>query len=91
MATHIKELLKNFLQEKKSEYVEAEKLHKVINANLDKALVKHVSLKKIQRDTLVFKTDSSGIVYEFNLKKGALLKAIQKEFSYIEEIKITIG
>lgn len=91
MATHIKELLNKFLQEKKSECNETERLQRVINENLDTHLATHVILKKIYKNKLIFCTDTSNFVYEFNLKKNTLLKAVQKEFPYIEDAKITIG
>ncbi|MDD5583890.1 MAG: DciA family protein [Candidatus Omnitrophica bacterium] len=91
MATHIKELLNKFLQEKRSECKETERLQRVIDENLDARLAKHVTLKKVYKNKLIFCTDTSNFVYEFNLKKSALLKAVQKEFPHIEDAKITIG
>jgi hypothetical protein len=91
MATHIKELLDKFLQEKKKERDETQKLQRVIDENLDTQLAKHVTLKKVYKNKLFFCTDTSSVVYEFNLKKNALFKAVQKEFPNIEDITITIG
>ncbi len=91
MATHIKNIISQFLKEKKSEAQSAGKIEKIIEEKLGDDLIKHVKLQKIYRQNLFFCSDSSSASYEFKLRKEALLAAVKKEFPDIKGAKIKIG
>lgn len=91
MATHIKNLIKNFLKDKKHEVNEKIKIEKIIDKNLTVNLKKHIKLQGVHKKTLIFCSDSSSANYEFGLRKENLLKAVKKEFPNIDAIKIKIN
>jgi hypothetical protein len=91
VATHIKNIINQFLREKKSEAKSADKIEKIIEENLGANLKKHIRLQKIYKKNLIFCSDSSSASYEFGLRKDILLKAVKKEFPDIEGAKIKIG
>ncbi len=91
MATHIKNIINQFLREKKAEAKSADKIEKIVEESLGINLKKHIKLQKVYRKNLVFCSDSSSASYEFGLRKEALLKAVKKEFPEIEGAKIKIG
>ncbi|UCC94380.1 MAG: DUF721 domain-containing protein [Candidatus Omnitrophota bacterium] len=90
MATHIKNLIQNFIGAKKKEVEERVKIRNIVDENLDEKLKIGVELRKIHKNTLIFYASSSHFSYEFNLKKRTLLENIQKHFPYIKEIKIRV-
>ena len=91
MATHIKNIINQFLREKKSEAKSAGKIEKIVEESLGENLKKHIRLQKIYKKNLYFRSASSSASYEFGLRKEALLKAVKKEFPEIEGAKIKIG
>jgi hypothetical protein len=91
VATHIKNIISQFLREKKSEAKSADKIEKIVEENLGENLKKHIRLQKIYKKNLIFCSDSSSASYEFGLRKDTLLKAVKKEFPDIEGTKIKIG
>lgn len=91
MATHIKNIISQFLKEKKAEAKSTGKIEKIIEESLGAGLKKHVKLQRIYRKNLIFCSDSSSANYEFGLRKETLLKAVRKEFPGIEGAKIKIG
>lgn len=91
MPTHIKNIISQFLKEKKSEAKSAGKIERIIEENLGADLVRHVKLQRIYKKTLIFNSDSSSASYEFGLRKDILLKAVKKDFPDIEGVKIKIG
>lgn len=91
VAIHIKNIIDQFLEEKKAEAKSTGKIEKIIEENLGVDLKKHVRLQRIYKKNLIFCSDSSSASYEFRLRREILLKAVKKEFPDIEGMKIKIG
>ena len=91
MATHIKNIINQFLREKKSEAKSAGEIEKIIERGLGASLKKHIRLQRIYKKTLIFCSDSSSAIYEFGLRKESLLKAVKTEFPDIKGARIKIG
>lgn len=91
MATHIKNILNQFLKEKRAEAKSAGKIEKIIEENLGADLTRHIKLRRVYKKNLIFCSDSSSASYEFGLRKEALLKAVKRDFPDIEGAKIKIG
>jgi hypothetical protein len=91
MATHIRKIIQNFLKTAKSDIQTKTRIQKLVNTCLDKKLKKHTYFKGIYKNKIILGSESSSASYVFNLKKQKLLKAIQKEFPQIEDIKVNIG
>ena len=91
MATHIKLLIGGFLNKRKKEARNQERIDQIIRGVLSKETEKHIEIKKIHKGKIVLHSDSSSFSYEFNLKKEKVLEAIQKEFPKIKTIRIEIG
>lgn len=91
MATHIKKIIKNFLKTTESNICSQNKIEKIVNNHLDRELKKHTQFKGIYKNKIIIESQSSSARYIFNLKKQNLLRAIQKEYPQIEDIKVTIG
>ncbi|MBU2102663.1 MAG: hypothetical protein ABH865_02460 [Candidatus Omnitrophota bacterium] len=90
MATHIKDLLKTFLEEKSKTESHYTRLAKSVEEYVDADLRNRVHFAGQKKTTLLFYTDASSVLYEFNLKKGMLLAALKKDFPSIEGIHISI-
>jgi hypothetical protein len=91
MATHIKYIIKKFLKEQKKASREQERIKKIINGNLNRALAKNIVVEGVHRNILFVRSDSSSFAYDFNLKKKGLLEALQKELPCLKDVKIKIG
>jgi len=91
VATHIKNIIEQFLKDKKAEAKSTGKIEKIIEENLGENLKKHIRLQRIYKKNLIFSSDSSSASYEFKLRREILLKAVKKEFPDIEGAKIKIG
>jgi hypothetical protein len=91
MATHIKALVKDFLKNQEQEINYRARLKSIVEANIDKKLKKHVYLKKVYKNKLIFVSAGSSFSYVFNLGKDKLLKAVREQFPEIEDVKITLG
>jgi hypothetical protein len=91
VTTHIKNIINQFLKEKKSEARHADKVVRIVEENLGAELIRHIKLQRIDKKNLIFSSDSSAATYEFGLRKENLLKAVRKEFPNIEGVKIRIG
>ena len=91
MAIHIKALVKDFLKNQEQEISYRARLKSIVEANIDKKLKKHVYLKKVYKNKLIFVSESSSFSYVFNLGKDKLLKAVREQFPEIEDAKITLG
>ena len=91
MDEHTKNVLASFLKEKKKEHLFHEKIQKIINGVLEKELKKHIHLRKVSKNRLIFSTEIASYAYEFNLKKKELLACIRKEFPQIAAIDIRSG
>lgn len=91
MATHIKNIIQQFLENKKAGAVDVSGIKEVVEEHLGGKLKKHISLENIDKKNLIFCSDSSSALYEFKLKKEKLLEAVKSKFPYIEGIKIKIN
>jgi len=88
MPTHIKHVLKEFLEEKKKEQQQQKKIEKIVELVVGEDIKKHIALKKIFKGQAIFCSDSSNFSYAFNLKKEEILKKIKKVFPSVNKIKI---
>jgi len=52
---------------------------------------KYLKISGLKNGTLYFITDSPARVYQFNLRRGIILRAIQKEFPDIQKIYFKTG
>lgn len=91
MTTHIKEILGGFLKEKRKDVKRKEEIEEIVEKIIDKKLKKHVQLKRIYKNSLIFYSESSNYSFEFYLKKEQLLEKIKEKFPYIEDIKVKVG
>jgi hypothetical protein len=87
----LKNLLEDFLKDKKEKIKKREKIEKILEKFLEEDLKNHLHLKGIYKKKLVFYTENASFGYVFNLKKEEVLEKIKKEFPEIEEIKIKVG
>ena len=90
MATHIKNLLRDFLKNKKGEDEYQQKISTVVAENLGVGLKKYIHIKNIRQGVIVFHSATSSATYEFMLGKKNVLEAVQKKFPEIKDFKITI-
>lgn len=88
MATHIKQIISDFLEIKKREFLVQKKIEQVTKKFFDKTIQSQIKLKRITDDTVILGSDSSGLAYIVNLKKEQLLKEIQKNSPQINKIQI---
>ena len=88
MATHIKDILKEFLEKKKRENGFWEGLKQEVEKHLEPKLKGGVKIISVKKDKLMFYADQAGLRYEFNLHKQALLAKISQRFPQIKEIEI---
>jgi hypothetical protein len=90
MATHIKELLGEFLKEKQQEFQIKEKIEVICNRVFGAGLSGQVKVEKIEKTRITFSCPASEYKYEINLNKDKIIKQIQKDFPEIKEIRIRI-
>lgn len=91
MATPIKGIIDNFLKTKLVQYQHQEKITKFADKLLAGEIKKHVQIKGVSHNCLIFHSDSSAATFDFRLRKDKLLIAIQKEFPDIKSIHIKTG
>ena len=91
MAVHIKELLEKFLKDNKSNTQQQKKIEEAVSGFLDEEEKKHIKLKNITKNQLVFISQAPSFTYNFNLKKDRILAEVKKISPKIESIKITIS
>ncbi len=91
MATHIRQLLDDFLKQKEGHLTRQKKIERVIENFLTPAMKEQLSLKAIEGDRIMISSASSGAAYNFNLLKEEILQEIQKQFPQIKTISIKTG
>lgn len=89
--THLKEDLKKFLNNKKKQTQQLEKIEKILDKVLGRKISPHINLKRIYKNQLFFQSTSSCFSYEFNLRKQKLLEEIKKVYPEITDLKIKIA
>lgn len=91
MATHIKELILEFLKQKQDKVAQQEGIGKIVNRFLVEETKQHIYLKAATADSIILSSDSSGATYNLNLIKERLLEEIQKQFPEIKKIAVHTG
>jgi len=69
MPTHIKDLLKNFMEKNYKKKYFYEEIENIIKNSLDRKILKHIKLKRLYKNRLLIYCDNSTALYELNLKK----------------------
>ena len=87
----MKDIVSQFLKKKEAQDECRRKLEEIIETVLDEQTKKHLYLKDVGLDSLIFHSDSSNFTYYFNLNKENLIKEIQKSFPQIKKIKVNVG
>jgi len=70
MPTHIKDLLKDFINKSYKNKNFYETIENIIKNSLDKKILKHIKLKRVYKNRLLIYCDNSTALYELNLKKN---------------------
>ncbi|MCF7908193.1 MAG: hypothetical protein K9L86_04925 [Candidatus Omnitrophica bacterium] len=91
MATHIKELILEFLKQKQGKVLQQESIGKIVNRFLAEETKQHIYLKAATEDSIILHSDSSGATYNLTLIKDKLLGEIQKQFPEIKKIAVHTG
>lgn len=91
MAIHIKGVIDKFLEKKKQDFKQQDKVQQVVARFLGEKTQDNIYLKRIFKGVFVFGAASSSFAYDFELKKIKILEGIRKEFSQVKDIKIEIG
>jgi len=91
MATHIKDILNEFLKQKQKRLSQQQEIETIVNKLLTQELKTHIYLKKMIENKIVFSSDSSGATYNLNLIKEKLLSEIQKQFPKVQKITVQTG
>jgi len=79
------------MKKKQAECSVYEQIVSLAETILDAELKKHVRVKGISQDTLVFLSDSSAAAFTVKLHKEKLLRDISKAFPEIKNIQIKTG
>jgi len=90
MATHIKEVIGDFFKNSRQLVENRRKFDAIVGPYLKDGIEGNVLFAGVEKNTLVFHTKDSCFSYTFNLQKPQLLKDIQREFPYIEDIKVKV-
>ena len=90
MATHIKELLGEFLKGKQQEFEIKEKIENILNRVLGAGLSGQIKVEKLEKSRITFSCPAPEYKYELNLKKDKIMIQVQKEFPQIKEARIKI-
>jgi hypothetical protein len=91
MATHIKNLIKDFLKSKKAETADKGKIEEIFDGQVSLKLKKHIRLGGVEKNNLIVYSDAAAASYELNLIKGRILEGLKKDFPAVSDIKIRIG
>lgn len=91
MATHIKDILGEFLKQKKNRVSQQQEIETIVNKLLTQELKTHVYLKTMVEGRIVFHSDSSGATYNLNLIKEKLLTEIKRQFPEVQKITVQTG
>jgi len=91
MATHIKNIIEDFLRQKANQTSEVDKIHTIVDNIMEAQLKKHIRFNGVHDKKLVFSSNVSSARYNFNLKKNSVLRAVQKEFPHIEGITMRMA
>lgn len=90
MATHIKELLGEFLKGKQQEFKSKEKIEDISNRVLGAELSGQVRVEKIEKTRITFSCPAPEYKYELSLNREKLLGQIKKDFPEIKEMRIRL-
>jgi hypothetical protein len=90
MATHIRDVMKGLLRHAKDQHHIQQQLEAVLDQLIDEQTRKYISVKYIQKKTLVLSAGSSAALYNANLKKTELLQAVKQLMPEIENITIKV-
>jgi len=88
MATHIKNLIKEFLNKKDGQRQKQEKIKTLIEKTLEGWGQNHIQFQGVHKNKLMFNSEAASMRYTLHLKKRELLAAVQKEFPHIKELEI---
>ncbi|UCG34608.1 MAG: hypothetical protein JSW17_03675 [Candidatus Omnitrophota bacterium] len=88
MATHIKSLIRDFLNKKERERQAHEKVKTLIAQSLESCGQNHIQFQGIHKNKLMFSSEAASARYTLHLKRKELLSAVQKEFPHIKELEI---
>ena len=90
MATHIKEVIGDFFKNSQQLVENRKKFDMIVEPYLKNGVEGNVLFAGVEKNKLVFHAKASCFSYTFNLQKPQLLKDIQREFPYIEDIKTEV-
>ena len=90
MGEHIKNIIDKFIREAKGREVHQRNIERELAEFFEEESIEYVKRKEIGRDQVMLYFKSSSFIYDFNLKKGELLKKLQKKFPEIKEIKTRV-
>ena len=91
MATHIKEVIGDFFKNSQQLVEKRRKFDTIVGPYLKGGVEGNVLFVGVEKNAVIFHAKDSCFSYTFNLKKPQLLKDLQREFPYIEEIKVKVG
>jgi hypothetical protein len=91
MATHIKDVLAEFLKEKRQDLPKQERIRELVTTIVGKSLAQTGRPAKIDKDTLVIFSDDPASRYLMELKKADILKAVSLEFPEIKKVTTRIA
>ena len=91
MATHIKNILKQFIHKEKTKAKKTEEISQIVQQHLKATVSSEVSIGKIDKKKLTLVVSSSLVAYELNLKKQQILEEIKRHYPHIDQIQIRVG
>lgn len=88
----IKDIVKKVIGDMSSTgKTEQENIQNVWNGILGEKEKKHATISGLKGETLRVRVDSSAWLYQFNLKRDKILKALQKKGCEIKKVYFSIG
>ena len=88
MATHIKDVIKEFLSNKEGEWETQQKIKTLVEDVLGDCGQNHILFQGARKNKLIFNSEAASARHTLNLKRKELLAKVQKEFPHIKELEI---
>jgi len=90
MSTHIKEVIGEFFKNSQQLVEKRKKFDMIVKPYLEGSVEGNVLFVGVEKNAVIFQATASCFSYTFNLQKPQLLRDIQREFPYIDEIKVKV-
>jgi len=90
MGTHIKEIIKDYINNKDRHLRKGVSLENILKKHLGEQVAAGVVFAGIKDEVMYLSSQASAFSYYFRLKKKHILEDVKKEFPETKEIKIKV-